>query len=46
MLLTLALLPFILILTYESFAAKTWQDRRYSRITVLCIMAACIAFWL
>ncbi len=46
MLFTLALLPFILILLYESFAAKSWQDRRYSRITVVCIMAACWAFWL
>ncbi len=46
MLFTLALLPFILILTYEAVTSESWQTRRCSRITVLCMLTACAAFWL
>ncbi len=43
MLYAIALLPFILILSYESVAAESWQDRRHSQITVCCLLAAAIA---
>ena len=41
--LLVAFLPFILILTWESFTALRWEDRHYSRITVGCIMAVICA---
>jgi hypothetical protein len=43
MLYFIALLPFILILSYESFTNPAWQDRRHCQITVGCLLAAAIA---
>ncbi len=46
MLYTLALVPFILILTWESVSANEWQTRHYCRITVACMLSVSMAFWL
>lgn len=44
--LTLALLPFILILTYESIVNESWPVRRHCKITVISMLAVITAFWL
>jgi len=46
MIYTIALVPFIVILTYESIYNTHWQTRRYSRVTLGCILAASVAFWI
>ncbi len=46
MLYTVALLPFILILLYESVYSKLYLDRYYARITVACMLAVSMAFWI
>ena len=45
LLLLAALLPFILILTYESLESETWQTRRYCQITLgcYCLVLAALA---
>ena len=40
----LALLPFILILTYESITDSDWSTRRCARITLGCFLAV-ITTW-
>ena len=44
MLYFIALLPFTLILSYESVTAESWQDRRHSQITLICYLAVFAAF--
>ncbi len=43
MLFTIALLPWILILAYESVANHTWETRHYSRLTLGCFLAVIFA---
>jgi hypothetical protein len=40
----LALLPFALVLTYESITASDWSSQRYSRITLGCYLAVITAW--
>lgn len=41
-----AQLPFITILTYEAVTADCAETRHYSAVTVGCILAVSVAFWL
>lgn len=44
--LTIVLLPFLVILTYEIITTEHWLLRRHCLITVGCMLLIILAFWI
>jgi len=44
--LTMIMLPFLVILTYEIITTGHWLVRRHCLITVCCMLLIILAFWI